>query len=43
MAREHGVFLLTAGKNAVRLVPSLNVQKEDVDLAVDILEKVLSH
>lgn len=42
MARERGVFLLTAGKDAVRLVPSLNVPKEDVDFAVDVLESVLS-
>ncbi|KAL1742896.1 pyridoxal phosphate-dependent transferase [Schizophyllum fasciatum] len=42
MARERGVFVLTAGKDAVRLVPSLNVPKEDVDFAVDVLESVLS-
>ncbi|KAG1892749.1 acetylornithine and succinylornithine aminotransferase [Suillus subluteus] len=29
LARERGVFLLTAGKDAVRLVPSLNVNKEE--------------
>lgn len=42
MARERGVFVLTAGNNAVRLVPSLNVGKKEVDLAVDVLESVLS-
>ncbi|KAF9468984.1 acetylornithine aminotransferase [Collybia nuda] len=41
MARERGVFVLTAGKDAVRLVPSLNVGKPEVDLAVDVLESVL--
>lgn len=41
MARERGVFVLTAGKDAVRLVPSLNVGKEEVDLAVDVLESSL--
>lgn len=41
MARERGVFVLTAGKDAVRIVPSLNVGKEDVDLAVDVLEGCL--
>lgn len=42
MARERGVFVLTAGKDAVRLVPSLNVQKEDVDFCVDVLESCLA-
>ncbi|KAH7916782.1 pyridoxal phosphate-dependent transferase [Hygrophoropsis aurantiaca] len=41
MARERGVFVLTAGKDAVRLVPSLNVSKEEVDYAVDVLEGCL--
>lgn len=41
MARDRGVFVLTAGKDAVRIVPSLNVGKEDVDLAVDVLEGCL--
>ncbi|KAG2077683.1 acetylornithine and succinylornithine aminotransferase [Suillus decipiens] len=42
LARERGVFLLTAGKDAVRLVPSLNVNKEEVDTAMDVLEGCLS-
>ncbi|KAI3612574.1 acetylornithine aminotransferase [Moniliophthora roreri] len=41
MARERGVFVLTAGKDAVRLVPSLNVTKNEVDVAVDVLESCL--
>ncbi|RDB23277.1 Acetylornithine aminotransferase, mitochondrial [Hypsizygus marmoreus] len=41
MARERGVFVLTAGKDAVRLVPSLNIGKEEVDLAVDVLESCI--
>jgi acetylornithine aminotransferase len=41
MARERGVFVLTAGKDAVRFVPSLNVGKEEVDLAVNVLESCL--
>lgn len=40
-ARLRGVLLLTAGKDAVRLVPSLNVQRAEVDLAVDVIEGVL--
>lgn len=40
-ARLRGVLLLTAGKDAVRLVPSLNVQRAEVDLAVDVMESVL--
>ena len=42
LARERGVFFLTAGKDAVRFVPSLNVEREDVDLAVNVLESCLS-
>jgi acetylornithine aminotransferase len=41
MARERGVLLLTAGKDAVRLVPSLIVSQEEVDLAMDVLESCL--
>ena len=41
LARERGVLILTAGKDAVRLVPSLNVGKEEVDMAVDVLEGCL--
>lgn len=42
LARERGLLVLTAGKDAVRLVPSLNVGKEEVDFAVDVLESCLS-
>ncbi|KAF5322529.1 hypothetical protein D9619_000988 [Psilocybe cf. subviscida] len=42
LARERGVFVLTAGKDAVRLVPSLNVGRDEVDLAMDVLESCLS-
>ena len=42
LARERGVFLLTAGKDAIRFVPSLTVTKEEVDYAVDVLESSLS-
>lgn len=42
MARERGVFVLSAGKDAVRIVPSLNIGKEEVDLAVDVLEGCLA-
>jgi acetylornithine aminotransferase len=41
MARERGVFVLTAGQDAVRLVPSLNVGREEVDMAVDVIENCL--
>ncbi|KAF7973219.1 hypothetical protein HWV62_15821 [Athelia sp. TMB] len=41
MARERGLFVLTAGKDAVRLVPSLNVRKEEVDFCVDVLESCI--
>lgn len=42
LARERGVLVLTAGKDALRLVPSLNVEKEEVDVAVDVLEGCLT-
>ncbi|KZV69169.1 acetylornithine aminotransferase [Peniophora sp. CONT] len=41
LARERGVLLLTAGKDAVRLVPSLNVTHAEVDRAVDVIESCL--
>ena len=41
LARERGVLLLTAGSDAVRLVPSLNVSTGQVDLAVDVIESCL--
>ena len=41
MARERGVLLLTAGSDAVRLVPSLNISREDVDVALDVIESCL--
>jgi acetylornithine aminotransferase len=41
MARERGLFVLTAGQDAVRLVPSLNVGKKEVDFCVDVLESCL--
>jgi acetylornithine aminotransferase len=42
LARERGVFLLTAGKDAVRLVPSLTIGKKEVDEAMDVLESCLA-
>ncbi|KAF9519281.1 hypothetical protein BS47DRAFT_85661 [Hydnum rufescens UP504] len=41
LARERGVLLLTAGNDAVRIVPSLNVTRVEVDLAVDVTESSL--
>ena len=41
LARERGVLILTAGKDAVRLVPSLNVGKAEIDFAADVLEGCL--
>jgi acetylornithine aminotransferase len=41
MARERGVFVLTAGSDALRMVPSLTIGKEEVDLAVDVIESCL--
>ena len=41
MARERGVLLLTAGSNAVRLVPSLNIGAGEVGHAMDVLASCL--
>lgn len=38
LARERGLIVLSAGSDAIRIVPSLTVTKEQVDTAVDILE-----
>lgn len=42
LARERGVLLLTAGKDAIRFVPSLNVGREEVDTVVDVIESCLN-
>lgn len=42
LARERGVLILTAGKDAVRLVPSLNIRREEVEFAADVLESCLA-
>lgn len=41
MCRERGLLVLTAGTDAVRLVPSLNVGVGEVDFACDVIESVL--
>lgn len=41
LARERGLIVLSAGSDAVRIVPSLIVTKEQVDKAVDILESCM--
>ncbi len=39
-AIENGLLLVGAGSNVIRFVPSLIVRKEDIDKALDILERV---
>lgn len=41
-AIDMGLLLVGAGKYTIRFVPSLIVSKEDIDKAMDILEKALS-
>lgn len=41
MMRERGVLILTAGKDAVRIVPSLVVSDEELDFGCDVLESCL--
>ncbi len=38
---EKKLLLITAGDGVVRLLPPLNVTKEDIDAALDIIQKVL--
>jgi acetylornithine aminotransferase/acetylornithine/N-succinyldiaminopimelate aminotransferase len=40
-ALENGLIIGTAGKNTLRFVPPLIIQKDDIDLALNILEKIL--
>jgi predicted acetylornithine/succinylornithine family transaminase len=41
-AREHGLILLSAGENVLRLAPALVVNKGEIDTAVNILERTLA-
>ncbi|WVQ85928.1 hypothetical protein IAT38_008096 [Cryptococcus sp. DSM 104549] len=41
LARERGVLLLSAGKDAVRFVPALVVTKEECDKALGVVESCL--
>ncbi|KDN46630.1 acetylornithine and succinylornithine aminotransferase [Tilletiaria anomala UBC 951] len=38
LARERGLIVLSAGSDTIRIAPSLNVSKEQIDKAVDVLE-----
>ena len=37
---ENGVLAITAGKNAVRLLPPLVISKEEMDEALAVMAKV---
>ena len=39
---EEGLVALTAGENVLRLMPPLNVTKEEADCAIQIMDKVFS-
>ena len=39
-AREEGVLFLTA-KNKIRLLPPLTISRSEIDIAMDLLEKIL--
>ena len=41
LARERGLLILTAGSDAVRIVPSLTISEEEIHKACDIFEAVL--
>ncbi|MEH6946244.1 acetylornithine transaminase [Peribacillus asahii] len=40
--QQDGLLVLTAGPNVLRLLPALTVSKEEIDLAVEKISKVLS-
>ena len=40
--REKGLLVLTAGENVLRLLPPLNITREEVEQAMDIIDSVLS-
>lgn len=40
--REHGVLALTAGKDAIRLLPPLIITKQEIDIAVEAFREVFS-
>ena len=40
-AREHGLVVLTAGDDVVRLAPPLTIERSDVDEALTILDRIL--
>ncbi|WOO79322.1 Acetylornithine aminotransferase, mitochondrial [Vanrija pseudolonga] len=42
LLRQRGVLALTAGKDAVRLIPALTVSKEECDHAIGAIESVLT-
>lgn len=41
-AREQGLLVITAGPNIIRLLPSLNMTKEDADRGIAILTHILA-
>ncbi|KNC96386.1 acetylornithine and succinylornithine aminotransferase [Spizellomyces punctatus DAOM BR117] len=42
LAREHGVLVISAGNNTIRLVPPLIITKEEVDKSIQVFESVIS-
>jgi acetylornithine/succinyldiaminopimelate/putrescine aminotransferase len=40
-ARNHGLIILVAGPNVIRLLPPLTISKDEIDLLVDRLLKTL--
>lgn len=41
-AQAEGLLVLTAGENVLRLMPPLTVQPDEIDQALDVLERVFS-
>lgn len=38
---DHKLLLITAGKDVIRILPPLNVEKEDIDKFIEMLEEVI--
>jgi len=41
-ARERHLLVLTAGPTVIRIVPPLNISREDLERGIAILEEVLA-
>lgn len=41
-ARHHGLIILTAGQNVIRLLPPLTISSQEINRAVSILKEIFN-